>query len=185
MRRGERVKLWEEQKTLEESFCLLSILCKNWGVPGQFMSSGDRAAPLWANSLGWNDLFLPVLRLDFHYFLWTWILSNHNWVVKQPFKSPNVNNMCYFPPFWYVWMSKVGKTWCFSQKTSTQPNVIHTRADMVHGFASDPPGGSENCGDAGMKAAGQTCDHVLNPWLLGLTDEGSEPISQAEEAWRG
>lgn len=47
------------------------------------------------------------------------------------------------------------------------------------------PRGSESCGDAGMKAAEQTCDRVLNPWLLGLADEGSEPISQAEEAWRG
>lgn len=44
MRQGERVKLWEEPKTLEESFCLLPILGKNWGVPGQFKSSGDRAA---------------------------------------------------------------------------------------------------------------------------------------------
>lgn len=52
-----------------------------------------------------------------------------------------------------------------------------------------PLGVRELCGDAGMKAAGQTCDRVLNPWFLGFASEGSEPITQADrwsthrEAW--
>lgn len=140
MRRGERVKLWEEQKTLEESFCLLSILCKNWGVPGQFMASGDRAAPLWANSLGWNDLFLPVLRLDFHYFLWTWILSNPNLVVKQPFKSPNVNNMCYFPPFDMFGCQKLEKHDVFLRRHQHSQNLFTLELTWFMVSPVTPPG---------------------------------------------
>lgn len=90
MRRGERVKLWEEQKTLDES--LLSILCKNWGVPGQMMSSGDWAAMLWANSLGLNYLLMPVIKLDYQYFvkIFPVIPSNHNKVVTQRFKASTI-----------------------------------------------------------------------------------------------
>lgn len=104
------------------------------------MASGDRAAPLWANSLGWNDLFLPVLRLDFHYFLWTWILSNPNLVVKQPFKSPNVNNMCYFPPFDMFGCQKLEKHDVFLRRHQHSQNLFTLELTWFMVSPVTPPG---------------------------------------------